>query len=150
MPETPTRAAESALLRPAIDLKVTRLKKLAAQLVAQVDGLKALLISSRPVKLDLNKGIAIREELRRYEMSMISVALQITANHQSQAAKILGVDATTLNAKIKRYRLRPFKTEVTPAADSRATTAMASECQGPALLNCLSSSSARGDQEVRS
>lgn len=101
-----TNDAVRAALGPDIDIKVASVKDLAAELVTQVDDMNELLKAGRPDEIDLRKGIVIREELLRYEVRMITLALRITSNHQARAARILGVNATTLNSKIKRYGLR--------------------------------------------
>jgi len=47
------------------------------------------------------------EEVSRFERSLICTALSKTGGHQIRAAKLLGIKPTTLNAKIKRYRIVP-------------------------------------------
>lgn len=51
-------------------------------------------------------GLNLRDEVRRFEIDLIQRALTRTRGSQVQAARFLGVNATTLNAKIKRYRLQ--------------------------------------------
>ena len=46
-----------------------------------------------------------REEVQRFEIKLIQHALTRTHGSQVQAARLLGLKATTLNAKMKRYRL---------------------------------------------
>jgi len=51
----------------------------------------------------------LREEVQRFEINLIQRALTRTHGSQVQAARVLGLKATTLNAKMKRYRLhRPY------------------------------------------
>jgi DNA-binding NtrC family response regulator len=45
------------------------------------------------------------DEVRRFEMSLIRKALRVTRGSQIDAAKLLQLKATTLNAKIKKYRI---------------------------------------------
>lgn len=47
----------------------------------------------------------LREEVRRFEIELIQRALTRTRGSQVQAARMLGLNATTLNAKIKRYHV---------------------------------------------
>ena len=49
------------------------------------------------------------DEVRRFEIDLIRRALDQTGGHQSRAARLLGMNATTLNSKIKTYNinLRP-------------------------------------------
>jgi DNA-binding NtrC family response regulator len=39
--------------------------------------------------------------VRRFEIDLIRRALEQTGGHQSRAARLLGMNATTLNSKIK-------------------------------------------------
>jgi transcriptional regulator with GAF, ATPase, and Fis domain len=58
---------------------------------------------------DLGRGINFYDQVRRFEIDLIRRALEQTGGHQSRAARLLGMNATTLNSKIKTYRisLRP-------------------------------------------
>ncbi len=47
------------------------------------------------------------EEVRRFETDLIRWALMRTGGHQRRAARMLNLKVTTLNAKIKRYRIQP-------------------------------------------
>jgi DNA-binding NtrC family response regulator len=57
-------------------------------------------------QLDLIHGISFYDEVARFEVSLIKQALEQTNGHQSRAAKLLGLNATTLNSKIKAYNIR--------------------------------------------
>ena len=55
---------------------------------------------------DNNEGCSsLREEVRRFEVELITSALFRTHGNQKKAAKLLGVNNTTLNSKMKRYRM---------------------------------------------
>lgn len=58
---------------------------------------------------DLGRGINFYDQVRRFEIDLIRRALDQTSGHQSRAARLLGMNATTLNSKIKTYNitLRP-------------------------------------------
>src|ERR1041384_4236722 len=58
---------------------------------------------------DIGRGINFYEEVRRFEIDLIRRALEQTGGHQSRAARLLSMNATTLNSKIKTYNinLRP-------------------------------------------
>ncbi|MCA1817493.1 MAG: sigma-54 dependent transcriptional regulator [Acidobacteria bacterium] len=60
-------------------------------------------------KVDVSRGIDFYDEVRRFEIDLIRRALDQTGGHQSRAARLLGMNATTLNSKIKTYniQLRP-------------------------------------------
>ncbi len=55
--------------------------------------------------LDLARGLNFYDEVKRFEIDLIRRALDRTAGHQSRAARLLGLNATTLNSKIKGYNL---------------------------------------------
>lgn len=55
--------------------------------------------------LEGTHGTSLSEEVRRFEIKLITNALLQTQGHQLRAARLLGVKLTTLNSKIKRYDL---------------------------------------------
>src|SRR5918911_1573162 len=56
--------------------------------------------------LDIGRGINFYDEVRRFEIDLIRRALEQTGGHQSRAARLLGMNATTLNSKIKTYNIQ--------------------------------------------
>jgi DNA-binding NtrC family response regulator len=65
--------------------------------------------ASSTVQLEIGRGVNFYDEVRRFEIDLIRRALEQTSGHQSRAARLLGMNATTLNSKIKTYNisLRP-------------------------------------------
>jgi transcriptional regulator with PAS, ATPase and Fis domain len=61
--------------------------------------------SARLQTIDVSKGIDFYGEVERFEMALIKLALDQTAGNQARAAELLGLRATTLNSKIKVYRI---------------------------------------------
>ncbi len=57
-------------------------------------------------EIDISRGINFYEEVRRFEIDLIRRSLDQTAGHQSRAARLLGLNATTLNSKIKTYNIQ--------------------------------------------
>ena len=53
------------------------------------------------------KGSNLYEVISTFEKKIIRDALRATNWSQKRAAQILGIKATTLNAKIKRYEINP-------------------------------------------
>ena len=47
--------------------------------------------------IDLGRGVNFYDEVRRFEIDLIRRALDQTGGHQSRAARLLGMNATTLN-----------------------------------------------------
>lgn len=58
-------------------------------------------------QIDLSQGISFYDEVNRFQIELIRRALEITGGHQSRAAKLLGMNTTTLNSKIRYYNIRP-------------------------------------------
>lgn len=56
--------------------------------------------------VELDRGISFYDEVSRFEISLIRRALEFTGGHQSKAAKLLGMNNTTLNSKIKVYNIK--------------------------------------------
>lgn len=54
----------------------------------------------------MNKPITLKEFIGRMERAMIVSVLSRVNGHQKKAAEILGVRYTTLNEKVKRYKIR--------------------------------------------
>jgi DNA-binding NtrC family response regulator len=50
-------------------------------------------------------AIDLQGEVRRFETELIRSALIQTGGRQRQAARLLGTKVTTLNTKIKRYKI---------------------------------------------
>jgi len=53
----------------------------------------------------LREWPAARDEVQRFEIELINSALSRCHGNQTQAAQILGVKLTTLNSKIKRFKI---------------------------------------------
>jgi DNA-binding NtrC family response regulator len=71
------------------------------RVVSQVGGQKIA------TQIDLSRGISFYDEVNRFQIELIRRALEITGGHQSRAAKLLGMNTTTLNSKIRYYNIRP-------------------------------------------
>jgi DNA-binding protein Fis len=53
--------------------------------------------------LDVKTGIDLYQEVRRFETRLIERALREAEGNQTRAARLLGLNKTTLHEKIKRY-----------------------------------------------
>jgi len=71
--------------------------ELAIKLIAETEGVSS--------DIDLARGVNFYDEVKRFEIDLIRRALDQTGGHQSRAARLLGLNATTLNSKIKAYNL---------------------------------------------
>jgi transcriptional regulator with GAF, ATPase, and Fis domain len=63
--------------------------------------------ASGATALGIGRGINFYDEVRHFEIDLIRRALEQTGGHQSRAARLLGMNATTLNSKIKTYNIDP-------------------------------------------
>jgi len=70
----------------------------ARKIVAETEGLSS--------DIDISRGVSFYDEVKRFEIDLIRRALEQTGGHQSRAARLLGLNATTLNSKIKSYHIR--------------------------------------------
>ena len=55
--------------------------------------------------IDVTRGVNFYDEVRRFEIDLIRRALDQTGGHQSRASRLLGMNPTTLNSKIKTYNI---------------------------------------------
>ena len=95
-------ATEGAQDQATSALKLKTLKELTLALLKEVDSLKE---AQAPEGGKTNVNFS--EEVRRFETELIRWALLRTGGHQRRAARLLNIKVTTLNAKIKRYGIRP-------------------------------------------
>ena len=84
-----------------VEEKIASLREDALALIKEIRELGSLSFS------DVSGGIDLSEEIRRLEIRLIERALYETNGHQVNAARLLGLKVTTLNAKIKRFGLDP-------------------------------------------
>jgi transcriptional regulator with GAF, ATPase, and Fis domain len=52
--------------------------------------------------VNISQGIDLHDEMRRFEVHLVQSALERTGGHLTNAAKLLGINLTTLHNKIKR------------------------------------------------
>lgn len=55
--------------------------------------------------IDISRGVNFYDAVKNFEIDLIQRALDQTGGHQSRAARLLGLNATTLNSKIKSYNI---------------------------------------------
>jgi transcriptional regulator with GAF, ATPase, and Fis domain len=94
-----TAGQSSILLREAtLDNRLDALREVALTLLGAVDSLR----STQPSR---GHSIKLQDEVQRFETDLIRTALERTGGNQARAARLLGVKHTTLNSKIKRYKI---------------------------------------------
>jgi transcriptional regulator with GAF, ATPase, and Fis domain len=93
-------AHASTLLRElALEHRLKALHDVALSLLTEVESLGNAPASRTDRKLKLH------DEVRQFETDLIRIALDRTQGSQTRAARLLGVKLTTLNTKIKRYKI---------------------------------------------
>ncbi len=88
----PTDEITVECLRPEV-----RDPNLAREMMSQSEGVSG--------DIDISRGVNFYDEVRKFEIDLIRRALEQTGGHQSRAARLLGLNATTLNSKIKSYNI---------------------------------------------
>lgn len=84
--------------------KVEALSQYADILAREIAGLRWLGLGIEPVSIE--GGVDFYEEVRRFEISLIVQALKFTGGSQKKSAALLRINHTTLNTKIKSYRIK--------------------------------------------
>jgi DNA-binding NtrC family response regulator len=87
--------------------RVDNLIELAHNLLSEAEilaGDKSFVDETRRLEaLNIAEGIDFFDEIKRFEISLIRLALAQTSGHQARAAKLLKMNPTTLNTKIKLF-----------------------------------------------
>ena len=81
------------------DERLRTLRDLVLMLLSEVESLQV----ERPSHA--GGAICLQNQVQRFESDLIRQALHRTGGNQAQAARLLGVKHTTLNAKIHRYQI---------------------------------------------
>jgi DNA-binding NtrC family response regulator len=101
-PHSPPSVSSNDTNEPTVaDFRIDSLSILAQALLHEIEGLKGQSGTSRSTQLNL------QAEVRRFEAEIIKSALIKTGGRQRRAARLLGMKVTTLNTKIKRYKIKP-------------------------------------------
>lgn len=79
--------------------RLNALRDLVRMLLTEVESLQ----SAQPAQADHSAGL--QSQVQRFESDLIRQALRRTGGNQARAARLLDVKATTLNAKIQRYKI---------------------------------------------
>jgi transcriptional regulator with PAS, ATPase and Fis domain len=86
--------------------RLNTLREVALALLREVESLR---VSQQPTT---KQNLRLYDEVQRFEAELIRSALGRTGGNQTRAAKLLGVKLTTLNTKVKRYKISPIAYEV--------------------------------------
>jgi DNA-binding NtrC family response regulator len=95
---TAAPATNTRVRARAMDYRLSSLRVLAVTLLNEIEALEN---SPGDDLCELN----LQTEVRRFEAELIRNALVRTGGRQRRAAKLLGMKVTTLNTKIRRYKI---------------------------------------------
>jgi len=88
---------------------IARLRLLISDLINEVESIDQSPSSLSATPLPENcDSFNFYDEVTRFEIILIKSALRRTHGHQIHAAHVLNLNPSTLNSKIKQYRLRQF------------------------------------------
>jgi transcriptional regulator with PAS, ATPase and Fis domain len=87
------------LREAALDSRLEALREIALNLLHEVESLQR----AQPPHPD--RKLRLQDEVQQFEVDLIRTTLDRTNGNQTRAARLLGVKLTTLNTKIKRYRI---------------------------------------------
>ena len=85
----------------AMDNRLNTLREVALTLLREVEALRVSQSDNG------KRRVKLHDEVQRFEVDLIRSALGRTGGNQTRAAQLLGVKITTLNTKIKRYKIEP-------------------------------------------
>jgi len=91
-----------------LDRRINCLKVLALSLLREIASVEKVGESEGSDAIDLHA------EVQRFEEELIRSALIQTGGRQRPAARLLGTKITTLNTKIKRYKIKVTNNESPP------------------------------------
>lgn len=86
---------------------ILKLRQLISSLINEVDSLDRCFVPITEAFFTEECGdISFYEEVQRFEIALIKTALRRTNGHQIRAARLLNLNSSTLNAKIRQYQLK--------------------------------------------
>jgi len=103
------RGLPSRLRKAPRSARLEKIKNIAEALMEEAESLdrdNALAEASATARrLDFKSGIDFFDEVRRFEIQLISLAMKHAGGNQARAARLLGLGTTTLHYKLKSYKL---------------------------------------------
>ena len=85
-----------------LESRIETLRTLTSLLVRELASLERVM-PSPDAGILTGENFSLQDEVHRYEIDLIKSALFKTGGRQRQAARLLGMKVTTLNAKIKKH-----------------------------------------------
>ena len=97
----PAEQGQAAAPDHSTSVRLKTLREMTLALLQEIESIKG------QGSFDSKSNVNFADEVRRFETDLIRWALLRTGGHQRRAARMLNLKVTTLNAKIKRYRIQP-------------------------------------------
>jgi DNA-binding protein Fis len=88
-----------------LNQRISLLKDVSQTLSKALETIEDLKIAGTVRLPNVAHGISFYDEVSRFEISLIQLALRHARGNQRNAASLLGLKTTTLNSKIKTYNL---------------------------------------------
>jgi DNA-binding protein Fis len=88
-----------------LNRRINLLKDVSQTLSRALESVEELKIAGGVRLPNVADGISFYDEVSRFEISLIQLALRYARGNQRNAASLLGLKTTTLNSKIKAYNL---------------------------------------------
>lgn len=88
-----------------LNQRISLLKDVSQTLSRALETVEDLKLAGTVRLPNVASGISFYDEVSRFEISLIQLALRYARGNQRNAASLLGLKATTLNSKIKTYNL---------------------------------------------
>lgn len=88
-----------------LNRRISVLKDVSQTLSKALESVEELKITGAFRLPNVADGISFYDEVSRFEISLIQLALRYARGNQRNAASLLGLKTTTLNSKIKSYNL---------------------------------------------
>ena len=81
--------------------KLKILRDVVLRVIEEIDSLENVRF------VNIRRGINLHDEMRMFEVHLVQSALERTGGHQTRAARLLGINLTTLHNKLKRLNISP-------------------------------------------
>ena len=95
----------ATLAEATVEYRLKALESVARALLQELESLSTLQVPGS------SQSVRLYDEVQRFETALIRNALGKTGGSQTRAARLLGIKLTTLNSKIKRYKISRFGDE---------------------------------------
>jgi len=99
------------LAEATVEYRLKALESVARGLLQELESLSTLQPPGN------SQSVRLYDEVQRFETALIRNALGRTGGSQTRAARLLGIKLTTLNSKIKRYKISRYGDEPNSESD---------------------------------